>query len=303
MPISATSPVNFTGMPGTPAADERFTQAVLISIIVHIVVIFGIQFKAANPRLFESPIAPLDVVLVNAKSKTQPLKADVLAQANLDGGGNVDEDRQARSPLPVSEHDQVMSASDAAVSRVQTLETQARALMTQIKSDFKAPEQKPLLADDPRPVTPNPAPVDLAARSLEMARLQARIDNQMDEYQKRPRRAFVGARAQEYSFAQYVEDWRIKVERVGNMNYPEAARRNRLYGELTLSVSVNADGTLESVQIDRSSGNKILDAAAVHIVEMAAPYAPFPEAMRKKADILSISRKWLFTRSDQLSTQ
>jgi periplasmic protein TonB len=95
-----------------------------------------------------------------------------------------------------------------------------------------------------------------------MARLQARIDQQREEYQKRPRRMFVGARAQEFTFAQYVEDWRIKVERVGNLNYPEAAKRNGLYGTLMLTVNIFADGKIESIQIDRSSGSKVLDAAA-----------------------------------------
>jgi protein TonB len=137
-----------------------------------------------------------------------------------------------------------------------------------------------------------------------MARLQARIDQQLDDYQKRPRRMFaVGARAQEYTFAQYVDDWRLKVERVGNLNYPEAARREGLYGSLVLTVNINADGSLESVQVDRPSGSKILDAAAVKIVEMAAPYAPFTPAMRKKVDILGITRTWTFTRSDQLTSQ
>jgi periplasmic protein TonB len=283
--------------------DDRFTKAVLISAILHVLVIFGIQFKAANPKLFESASPPLDVVLVNARTQSKPLKADVLAQHNLDGGGNVDEDRQARSPLPVAEREQAMAAEAEFNARVQALEQKTQALMKQIKSDYQAPEQKPAAQVDPRPPSPVPAPVDLAARSLEMAKLQARIDQQMDEYQKRPRRMFIGARAQEFSFAQYVEDWRIKVERVGNLNYPEAAKRNRLYGTLVLTVSIHEDGSVESIQIERSSGSKILDQAAVNIVEMAAPFARFPEAMRKKVDILGITRSWSFTRSDQLTSQ
>ena len=133
-----------------------------------------------------------------------------------------------------------------------------------------------------------------------MAQLQARISQQWDEYQKRPKRAFVGANVKEYAFARYVEDWVTKVERVGNVNYPEAARRQGLYGSLKLTVSIHADGRIEKVDIDRSSGSKILDAAAIRIVELAAPYARFPDDMREKADILSITRTWTFTRSDQL---
>ncbi|OYY95226.1 MAG: hypothetical protein B7Y41_01580 [Hydrogenophilales bacterium 28-61-23] len=286
--------------------DDRFTQAILISAIIHVLAIFGMQFTAANPKLFENTSPPIDVVLVNAKTKAKPLQADVLAQANLDGGGNVDDDRQAKSPLPAAERDQAQSAEAEFNARVQALEQQTKALMRQIKSDYKAPEQKPDPVADPRPpipTPPNPAPMDLASRSLEMARLQARIDQGREEYQKRPRRMFVGARAQEFTFAQYVEDWRIKVERVGNMNYPEAAKRNSLYGTLMLTVNIFESGAIESIQIERSSGSRVLDAAAIKIVEMSAPFPRFPEAIRKKVDILGITRSWTFTRSDQLTTQ
>ncbi|HNQ04261.1 MAG TPA: energy transducer TonB [Thiobacillaceae bacterium] len=283
--------------------DDRFTKAILISAIAHTVLLFGLQFQQANPRLFENHDPPIDVVLVNAQSQERPLQADVLAQHNLDGGGTVEEERQASSPLPVSPQDRPMSAEARTSARVQALEEQARALMQQIKSNYQAAEQQPQAEAEPRPPTPLPAPADLAQRSLEMARLQARIDQDWDEYQKRPRRMFVGARAQEYTFAQYVDDWRIKVERVGNMNYPEAARRESLYGSLVLTVSIQADGSLESVQVERSSGSRILDAAAVKIVEMAAPYAAFTPAMRKKVDILGITRTWTFTRSDHLTSQ
>jgi protein TonB len=283
--------------------DDRFTQAILISAILHVLFIIGMQFTPTNPKLFENSSPPIDVVLVNAKTKAKPLRADVLAQANLDGGGNVDENRQAKSPLPAAERDQTMSAEAEFNARVQALEQQTKALMQQIKSDYKVPEQKPVPVADPRPPSPNPAPMDLSARSLEMARLVARIDQQREEYQKRPRRMFIGARAQEFTFAQYVEDWRIKVERVGNMNYPEAAKRNSLYGTLMLTVNIFDSGEIESIQIDRSSGSKVLDAAAVKIVEMSAPFPRFPEAIRKKVDILGITRSWTFTRSDQLTTQ
>ena len=282
--------------------DDRFTQAILISAILHVLFIFGMQFTAANPKLFENNSPPIDVVLVNAKTKEKPQQADVLAQANLDGGGNVDDDRQAKSPLPAAERDQTMSTEAEFNARVQALEQQTKALMQQIKSDYKAPEQKPVPVADPRPPSPNPAPLDLASRSLEMARLQARIDQQRDEYQKRPRRSVHGASAQEFTFAQYVDDWRIKVERVGNQNYPEAAARNRLYGSLVLMVCINADGSIEEVEVTRSSRTKILDAAAVNIVTRAAPYPPFTPAMRKLVDVFCIPRTWMFTRSDQLTS-
>lgn len=284
-------------------AIASFSNAVMVSAIIHVAVIFGIQHQAVNPALFENPNPPIDVVLVNAKSRDRPLKADVLAQHNLDGGGTVEAERQATSPLPVSAQDQPMSAEADTQTRIQALEQQAKALMQQAKSSYQTAERPPQPEAEQSPPVPAPAPTNLAQRSLEMARLQARIDQNWDDYQKRPRRMFVGARAQEYTFAQYVDDWRIKVERVGNLNYPEAARRAGLYGSLVLTVNIHADGSLESVQLDRSSGSRILDAAAIRIVEMAAPFAAFTPDMRQKVDILGITRTWTFTRSDQLTSR
>jgi len=283
-------------------AVATFSNALMVSAILHVVVIFGTTFTVVDPRLFENRNPPLDVVLVNAKSLEKPLDADVLAQHSLDGGGNVDDDRQAKSPLPVAELDQARSAEAEFNTRVSALEDKARELMQRLQSDYVADSKPPTPPADARPPTPAP-PSDLAARSMEMARLQARIDQQRDEYQKRPRRLFVGARAQEFTFAQYVEDWRIKVERIGNLNYPEAAKRNNLYGTLILTVNIRDTGALESVQIERSSGSRVLDAAAVRIVEMSAPFAPFSESMRQKVDILGITRGWTFTRSDRLTSE
>ena len=131
-------------------------------------------------------------------------------------------------------------------------------------------------------------------------RLEAQIAKDMDAYQKRPKRKFVGSRAEEYRFARYVEDWRLKVERIGNLNYPEAARQRKLYGSLIITVSIRADGSVENVKVDKTSDHRILDAAAVHIVEMAAPYAAFPPDVRRDTDILHITRTWTFTKADEL---
>lgn len=275
----------------------RMALALLASAAVHGMVL-STQFVQVNPLLFEDPNLPMEVVLVNAKSADSPLNPDALAQVSLAGGGNTDEQRRLKSPLPASPKTQIGSEEAALQARVAELEQQARTLLTQMQPGAQLQEQ-------PRTAPPTPDQPALDASQLnqqarEMAQLQARISQQWDEYQQRPKRAFVGANVREYAFARYVEDWVTKVERVGNVNYPEAARRQGIYGSLKLTVSIFANGRIEKVEIDRSSGSKILDAAAVRIVELAAPYAPFPEDMRKKADILSITRTWTFTRSDQL---
>jgi protein TonB len=275
----------------------RIALALLASAAVHGMVL-STQFVSVNPRLFEDPNLPMEVVLVNAKTAESPLNPDALAQVNLAGGGNTDEDRRLKSPLPASRKSQTGSEEAALQARVSELEQQAKALLTQLQPNGQ-------LQTRPQSAPPTPAPTALDASQLsqqarEMAQLQARISQQWDEYQKRPKRAFVGANVREYAFARYVEDWVTKVERIGNVNYPEAARRQGIYGSLRLTVSIYSDGRIEAVDVDRSSGSKILDAAAIRIVELAAPYAAFPDDMRKKADILSITRTWTFTRSDQL---
>jgi protein TonB len=121
----------------------------------------------------------------------------------------------------------------------------------------------------------------------------------MEEYNQRPRKKFIGARVEEYRFAQYVEDWRQKIERIGNLNYPDAAK-GKLYGSLVLTVVIKANGDLERVEVNRSSGQSLLDDAARRIVQMAAPYAAFPEAIRRDTDVLEITRTWTFTNADRL---
>jgi protein TonB len=271
--------------------------AMLASAAVH-GMLLSTQFVQINPRLFEDPNLPMEVVLVNAKSLESPLNPDALAQVNLAGGGNTDEDRRLKSPLPASPKTQAGSDEAVLQTRVSELEQQAKALLTQLRPNGAVRERT--LAAEPTPVEPALDASQLNLQAREMAQLQARISQQWDTYQKRPKRAFVGANVREYAFARYVEDWVTKVERIGNVNYPEAARRQGIYGSLKLTVSIYADGRIEAVEVDRSSGSKILDTAAVRIVELAAPYAPFPDDMRKKTDILSITRTWTFTRSDQL---
>lgn len=276
--------------------DLRLHNGIIASVIVHMVLIFGLTFQAANPALFQNFDA-LEVVLVNARSQSQPLDADVLAQHNLDGGGEVDEDRQAKTPLPASDQDAPASAA-ALESQIRALEAQAKLLMTQARSDQAVARERPDPVDQPKP--PLPTSLDLVESSLEQARLMARISEDYDAYQKRPRRDDAHSRAKEYAFTRYVEDWRAKIERVGNLNYPEAAKRGGIHGYLVLTVEIRADGSLEKVEIDHSSGSRILDAAAVKIVQMSAPFAPFSAEMRKKVDLFSITRTWHFTNNDEL---
>lgn len=272
--------------------------AMTFSVVLHVFVLFGITLVMPDPRNALNFLQPLQVVLVNSKSASKPVKADALAQSNMNGGGNTPEERQAKSPLPTLRDDARMNPAQSA-RRVAELEAESKRMMTQLKSNFSVPAEK---SRQPSKST-SPQGDDLVQKALEIARLEAQISKNYDAYQKMPRRKFIGARTQEYRFAQYIEDWRIKVERIGNLNYPEEARRNRIYGKLQVSVSIRADGSLESVEVSRSSGQRILDAAAVRIVRLGAPYAPLPPDITRDTDILTIIRTWTFTSTDKLESE
>ena len=300
-PAGALPPARIPPEALAPAAyGALIAWAAGLSIVFHAVVL-SIHFAPPDlKRLFDRG-PPLEVALVNAKTKDRPQKADILAQANLDGGGNTDANRRAKTPLPPLAKDTPREDIALATERVQTLERQTHELFTQLRAVPALPVQP--MPTDHAERTDSPTANELMQRTMEAMRLEAQIAKDMDVYQKRPKRRFVGARAEEYRFARYVEDWRLKVERIGNLNYPEAARQRKLYGSLVITVSIRADGSIENIEVNRSSGHRVLDAAAMKIVDMAAPYASFPPEVRRDTDILHITRTWSFTRADELVSQ
>jgi len=271
--------------------------AIIASIAFHLLLIVGVGMRLPLIPKWEDPHNVMDVVLVNSKSATRPVKADALAQANLDGGGNTDQKLRAATPLPALEERDPSRELKAAENRVKQLETEAHELMTRMKSKAAVTRAEVTL---PSTAQGDAEARDLVDKSLEIERLEAQIKREYQAYQERPKRKFVGARAQEYRFAQYVDTWRQRIERVGNLNYPEEAKVRKLYGRLQLTVAIRANGEVESVEVNRSSGHKILDQAAIRIVRLAAPFAPFPENIRVDTDILHITRTWTFTRGDQV---
>ncbi|SDW24147.1 protein TonB [Nitrosomonas eutropha] len=301
-----------TVVPGFSMQPHRkISLALLISLLLHMAIVAGISLNP--PAQKHTKITKsIDVVLVNSKSQTKPVDTRVFAQTNLDGGGNVAEDRQAKTPLPVLPGVKPMTDLTVATQKTKQLESKIKKLLTVAES--KAHVTQPLPQAKPeqdKPKQNQPAAInpdsysDLLQRSLEIARLEAQIAKDHEAYQKRPKRRFIGARTREYRFARYLEDWRLKVERIGNLNYPEEARRKKLYGSLQLTVGVRSDGSLESIGIDRSSGTQILDDAAIRIVRLAARngFSPFPPDISRDTDILHITRTWVFSRSDKLLSE
>ena len=282
---------------------SRLKLALLISMVCHAAVLFGINFKSPLPKDSKAG-NPLEVVLVNSKSASKPSKADAWAQANLEGGGNTRSDRGAKTPFPLPLKNNQAVETDAGRQETEQLEQETQQLVTEADSDQLMYQAEPPLVQSER----SQNAVDttgLVQRSLEIARLEAQTPVNYETYQHRLKRKFISARTQEYRFARYAEDWRLKVERIGNLNYPEAARREGLYGKLQLTVGIKSDGSLESIEINRSSGRKVLDEAAIRIVNLAGQngFAPFPPDISRDTDILHITRTWVFTRSDELASE
>ena len=301
VPASRAEPVTwFPGVEGVDRGNRLLVSALLISIAIHMLIL-AIRFQPFDLRKMLDRGPPLEVALVNAKSKSMPAKADILAQAHLDGGGNTDAERRAKTPLPVLPKESANVEVAATTQKLDVLEEQTKELLTRMNS---APVPPP--APNPAPPTEAndlPSASELTRRTFEAMRLEAQIAKEMEAYQQRPKRRFVGARAQEYRFARYVEDWRLKIERVGNLNYPEAARELKLYGSLLITVSIRSDGSVENVEINRSSGQRVLDAAAIRIVEMSAPFSPFPPDIKRDTDVLHITRTWMFTKGEELRSE
>jgi periplasmic protein TonB len=281
--------------------DRVLGAAIGLSLALH-AALLSMHFKFPDASRWKSSSASIEVVLVNARTKERPAKADALAQANLNRGGTVEENRRAKTPLPVTEPRQPGKDLAEAQRRQRSLEAQQAELLAKARdAQGRVPASAERQPEIDNPGT-KPSGRDLADLALAAMRLQAQIDRQIDEYQKRPRKKFIGANTAEYRFAQYEEDWRVKIERIGTLNYPPEAR-GRVYGNLRLTVSIRPDGNVESIELDRSSGLKVLDAAAFKIVRMATPFAVFPPDIRRDTDLLIITRTWFFGQGDKIWTE
>jgi protein TonB len=275
------------------------------AILLHIVLILGLNFTTPKPHS-NDPLPELEITLVQTHTKTAPEKADFLANASQTGGGEHDKAERLKSPLPVpQEHTPAPVPPQQKAASVES-------------SISISPKKELLLADKTRPVdlVLNPKQEKKVSRQqkqktgiqpeikeLSREQLLAEISMEYKAYQKRPRRKFLRASTREYRFASYMDAWRSKVERIGNLNYPEEAKKRNLTGSLILDVAIKADGRIDSINVVRSSRIQALDDAAIRIVRLAAPYSPFPENIRKDYDVLHISRTWKFLHGDRLESQ
>jgi protein TonB len=269
-------------------APDPIGATLLFSLLLHGVVLLGVTFHYVKPQ---PGLPTLDVTLVDVANRQAPDKADFLAQANNQGGGHSDHaarpSRTISGATPVPTLGAAPRQVEATVPRPQEA-TPARRITTTGHSDFSVTsevERTPREADD------TPTASELRRRE-EMAQLAAEVRNRTEAYAKRPKKKFISANTREYAYAAYMRGWVDRIERVGNLNYPQEARQRNLHGELELTVTLDRDGNVKAIDVIRSSGEPLLDKAAERIVRLAAPFPPIPREQR--VDELYITRTWQF---------
>lgn len=320
---------------------DRFGLTLCLAIIIHGVIILGVTF--ADEDTLKPRFETMEIILVQQESEPDE-EAELLAQANLKGGGESPDKETPATKTPAPFPDQ--KPEDTAPPRVQA-EPPAKAtppapepekaepdpepaeVVEKMTVESETPqdpepeavaaepkETQPIKQEKPASVTeapetrekpvrkkeetpPLPSATALLTNSFKIASLSAEVRRKLDAKSKRPRRKFISANTKEYKYAAYMEAWRAKVERVGNLNYPDEARKRNLSGNLILDVALNNDGSVREITVRRSSGHRILDDAAIRIVELSAPFAPFPDQIRKETDILHITRTWQFLNNNR----
>lgn len=270
---------------------DSLALALAVAIGIHVAAIGLIHFDVFSGRSDEVPTS-LDVILVQWANETPPEEADFLAQAAQQGGGDSPDLKRPAEPMmtgevrPESEPEPVQQeADDRALER-----EPAELIATPSES---GPAQTSVTEDTARLDSTNSQ--ELIEQSLAVARASPNRFAEAQDFPERQRRKFISANTREHLYATYMRSWVAKVERVGNLNYPEQARRMNLDGALVLSVDIVADGSVEQIRVLRSSGYDILDEAAVRIVRLSSPFSPLPDEITREVDVLTITRTWQFS--------
>lgn len=278
---------------------DRLGMTFFLAAVFHGIVILGITFSL-TPDSNDQTTPTLEVILVQTQNPSETDEAEYLAQVTQQGGGNNEEQSRPRD---------LFTAPTLS-------ETPGLALKTEQKqiTKLQRPEQIKMLHQDEstfsietediqtRPDQKSVLQTETSNENLNAARLAQEISSIIEEQAKKPRVKFLNSSTREFAPARYMREWIDRVERIGNLNYPDKARREKLSGTLILDVVIDSDGKLVSIDIRKSSGHKILDDAATRIVRLAAPYSPFPEKLKEETDIIHITRSWEFKSSSELAT-
>lgn len=280
---------------------DRLGFTLFLAAVLHAALILGLGFTLSEPNSISKT---LEITLSTFKSEEKPKEADFLAQDNQQGSGTLEHKAAPKTSEQAPFQDtEVRKVSPAAAPPPSNhSETPKTTVATRAPQPEKTPDtpQK----NKPQPQSP-PAPTfDSSQLSAEIASLEAQLSQDIQQYAKRPRvsRQNTAATMRDIS-AWYRDEWRKKVERIGNLNYPEEARRQRIHGSLRMLVVVDRNGSVQELRVLESSGQSVLDEAAMRIVRLSAPFAPFTGELAKSFDQVEIIRTWRFERGDRLSSQ
>lgn len=298
--------MNAATRPPVPASSgvrpaDRLGFTLLIATVLHVALILGLGFTLSEPNQLSKT---LEITLSTFKSEEKPKEADFIAQDNQQGSGTLEHKAAPRTTEQADFQDTEVRKVTPATTPPPSSRSEApkAAVATRAPQPDKAPVKPQQNKPEPKP---QPAPVfDSSQLSSEIASLEAQLAQDIQQYAKRPRvsRQNTASTMRDIS-AWYRDEWRKKVERIGNLNYPEEARRKRIHGSLRMLVVVDRNGTVQELQVLESSGYDVLDEAAMRIVRLSAPFAPFTGELAQHYDQVEIIRTWRFERGDRLSAQ
>lgn len=279
--------------------NDKLLFCLFLAVAFHALLFFGVGFKV--PDLSSNPLnKTFNVVLAQFESETKPEKADFIGQANQEGGGE-SEHMLAPSAIEKAQFDDPnKTSSEPQLPPLQQAEQKTNPDLIASTAGNKSTNQKVEKQAEKREALPDTNA--LLQKSYELSGLIANLDSEQINQAKKSDRRQVSAAIHRSSDALYLDTWRRKIERVGNQNYPERAKVEKIYGNLTLKVAINQNGTINEVTIMKSSGKKMLDDAAIRIVRLAAPFSPLSEEMKKDTEILEIIRIWRFEEDNRMHT-
>lgn len=275
-------------------SSDRLLVMLMAAAILHAVLILGVRFELPKPEKIRKS---LEIALVRTPSHVAPEKADYLAAEHQFGSGEA-EHKAIPKAEPVPQTGKGRNITPAP-NLARAPEVRPKPVLAQPKAEKK------VLADTGSEVQTEVERPHITADMLsqQISEFSAEYNKSQTTQARHPRMVYINSvNAHKYKAAAYERDWQDKVERIGNLNYPDEARRQNLSGGLLLSVGIKADGSLHSIQVRRSSGHAVLDDAAMRIVRLAAPFAPFPPELKDEADVLVVTRTWKFLGDNRIET-
>ncbi len=279
---------------------DRFGMTFFLATIFHGMIILGVTFSI-SPSADSKPAPALDIILVQTQSPEASENADFLAQVSQKGGGNAEQKARPRElfSAPTLSNTPGIAKQSSVQQEQKQKQNEQLALLTQSDAEYAInTEKNPSKAEDDSTVDKTNA-----SQNTQTAKLAAEISNTIELQASLERTKYLNSSTKAFGPAKYMRQWIDRVERVGNLNYPDQARRKKLSGTLILDVVINADGKLIKTDLRQSSGHQILDDAAKRIVKLAAPYSAFPKELRAETDVIHITRSWEFLNNSELRTR